>query len=320
MKVSFSNASKCGKELPTCSTCSRLGKACSYPRRSSPTSAILPSNQGPLGQLHQQYPDGDRRLPLEDLQTSRLESEQFQKENYVPSFTAVNHSKQPLVLPPDQQPVMPPESQLQTSSRLPVSNTPKYPIEPAVEEHPGKAASIPSMPPPPKTAVQQMHEQDVVRPLSAPIVDLSRDDPMIMKEVPRRVEENIGHYQTNIAERKAAWKRALNDEWAIARLSRTLIHIRAGDSWDNIIAMDLGSSRDVDDFFARVSRQLGTLIIHLSILLPGNVAKLDKYVVQIKQGDQVAFERMLGILLEGIGRLGVTQPVRYVLAGTASCR
>lgn len=320
MKDSFSNAPQCGKDLPTCSTCSRLGKACFYPRPSSQTSAVLPSNQGPLGQLHQQYPDGDRRLSLEDLQTSRLESGQYQKVDPVPSFTAVNHAKQPLVLPCDQQPVMPPESRLQTSSQPLVSSTPKYPIEPAVEQHPEKAASTPSMPPPPKTAIQQMHEQGFVKPLSAPSVDLSKDDPMIMKEVPRRVEENIGNHQTSIAERKSAWKIALNDDWANTRLSRTLIHIRAGNSWDNIIAMDLGSSRDVDDFFARVSRQLGTLIIHLSILLPGNVAKLDKYVVQIKQGDQVAFEKILGILLEEIGRLGVTQPVRYVLAGTATCR
>jgi hypothetical protein len=109
-----------------------------------------------------------------------------------------------------------------------------------------------------------------------------------------------------------------NKNWATSRLARTLMHIRVGDAWDNMICLEIGSSREVSNFFSRVSRQLGVLIEYLSILLPGNIAKLDSYIIRISWGEQKTFESFLNILLKEIMRLGVTRPVRFVLTGTVT--
>lgn len=307
----MSDTQKCDKELPECSTCSRLGKACAYPGRPSQTSTVAPLNQEPGGRVHQQPSVRESRPLSEELQPHRLESEQYQKESPVSSFTAINHPQQPPVLPPDQQSVDPPESQLQIDTRLATSNPP--------EDHHDSAVSTTSMPPPSKTNLQQMHDQGFGKP-ATPDVLHPDDHLVIVKETQKRVQEQPDNHQTNINERKAAEKAALNDDWAIDRLSNTLVYIRAGDGWDNITSMDLGSSRDVDYFFTRVSHELEEVVVHLSILLPANVAQLENYVAQIEQGNQAAFEKMLDILLEGIERLGAGRPMRYVLAGTATCQ
>ncbi|TLD25774.1 hypothetical protein E2P81_ATG09431 [Venturia nashicola] len=314
----ISNAQKCGKELPSCSTCSRLGKACTYTRRSSETSSTPSLNQEQPGQLPQQIADWDRRLLTEDVQASSLgSSEQYRKEWPVSSFTAVNHAKQPAALLFDIQSVLPPENPQQTPSSLPLSNDPEYILKPAVEQQPEKAISTPSMLPPPKTTPHQAHEQGSVNPTTTDGPNMSQPEKHLV--IVNEAEIEAQTPPTSFPERKAAWQITLKDDWIISRLANTIIHIRAGDSWDNIITMNLGPTQHIDDFFARVSHRLRSTVTHLSILLPGNVAKLENYVIQITQGDQAAYENMLGILLGGIRRLGVGRPVRYVLAGTATC-
>ncbi|RDI89731.1 hypothetical protein Vi05172_g910 [Venturia inaequalis] len=302
------NNVKCSKVKPICWACSHLGRDCVYP--------VEATTQGGLGQLPQQHPDWDRRSPPKEVQTSRLESEQYQKEMPAPSFTAVNHSKHSVVLPPDQRPAMPSESPLQISSQPPASNAPEYSLKSAVEQVPEIAVLTPTISPPLKTTLQQMPE--LVQPTVPAGTNVLRPEKDLV--MVNEVQKYPNNHQFKLAEHNGSWKTASTEHWAIARLSKTTIHIRAGDRWNNIITMHLGSYGHVDDFFARASRQLGSLVVHLSILLPGNVAKLDKYVIQIEQGDQEAYEFMLGILLEGIGRLGVGRPTRYVLAGTATCQ
>ncbi|KAE9989631.1 hypothetical protein EG327_002432 [Venturia inaequalis] len=296
------------KVKPICWACSHLGRDCVYP--------VEATTQGGLGQLPQQHPDWDRRSPPKEVQTSRLESEQYQKEMPAPSFTAVNHSKHSVVLPPDQRPAMPSESPLQISSQPPASNAPEYSLKSAVEQVPEIAVLTPSISPPLNTTLQQMPE--LVQPTVPAVTNVLRPEKDLV--MVNEVQKYPNNHQFKLAEHNGSWKTASNEHWAIARLSKTIIHIRAGDGWDNMNTMHLGSYGHVNDFFARASRQLGSLVVHLSILLPGNVAKLDKYVIQIEQGDQEAYEFMLGILLEGIGRLGVGRPTRYVLAGTATCQ
>jgi len=102
-------------------------------------------------------------------------------------------------------------------------------------------------------------------------------------------------------------------------LGKTLLHIRAGNGWDNIVAVELGSSRYVSDFLEKVSRNLEVSRIgHLSVLLPSGLAKPGNYVVELEWGRQDTFLVLLDILKKAIMRLGVTRPVRYVLTGTAS--
>jgi len=110
-----------------------------------------------------------------------------------------------------------------------------------------------------------------------------------------------------------------NKDWISSRLGKTLLHIRAGNRWDNIVAVELGSSRNVNDFLAMVSRNLEVSRIgHLSVLLPSGLAKPGTYVVELEWGKQDTFLVLLDMLKKAIVRLGVTRPVRYVLTGTAS--
>lgn len=283
--------SKCSKEKPMCWACSRMGRECVYPGK-------------------------DRRLPLEDVQVSRPESKQYQRERTVPSFTAVKNPKQTVVIPSHQRPVLPPENQLRGSPQISVSNDSEYPNKSDSET----PISTPSLPPPPRATVQQMHEP--VHPTVRTGTNLLRPekDLMNLNEFRKTAEAHPSDNQHNFTAPKKSSNLAPNIDWIVSRLASTVVHVRAGDGWDNIISMTLGPSYLVETFFKNVSRQLGTSVTHLSILLPCNVANLDKYVVQIKQGDQVAFKNMLDILVEGIGRLGVERPVRYVLAATATCQ
>lgn len=104
-----------------------------------------------------------------------------------------------------------------------------------------------------------------------------------------------------------------------SRLERTILHIRVGDAWDKIMSIELGSSRYVGDFFEKVSRHLAVgTIENLSLLLPCNIGKLEKYVVHIEAGKQETFLVLLDILQKAIMKLGTTRSVRYVLTGTVT--
>jgi hypothetical protein len=111
---------------------------------------------------------------------------------------------------------------------------------------------------------------------------------------------------------------AYNEDWMSSRLRRTLFHIRLGDAWDNIVTIELGPSRQVDNFLHAVSQCFQVEGIgRLSILVPGNIVKLEKYVIHIEPSRQESFEEFLKVLETGITRLGVTRPLRYVLTATA---
>ncbi|QDS68425.1 hypothetical protein FKW77_010792 [Venturia effusa] len=246
------------------------------------SSANLPPRQGSHEQVSQQMSEREPR-PIE----------QYRKQGPVPSFAAINHPKQPAVLTPSKQAVWLPEGRVRTASPPLGSDPTGNSNQPAGSYYPGKDAS--AVPPNSKNTPQQTHEQSLTK-------------------------GDISHDWSNAAQQGKTWEFGPEDAWAMGRLASTILHVRAGDAWDNIITMDLGLYRDVNMFFIRVSRQLGCIVTHLSILVPSNVAQLSNYVIQIKHGDQKAYTDMVGTLLDAIERDGVKRPVKYVLAGTATCQ
>lgn len=112
-----------------------------------------------------------------------------------------------------------------------------------------------------------------------------------------------------------------NEDWILSRLERTILRIRVGDTWDKIMSIELGSSRHVSEFLGMISRNLAVGTIEkLSVLLPCNIGKLEKYVLHVEAGKPESFQVLLDTLQNAIVRLGATRPVRYLLTGTATVR
>lgn len=104
---------------------------------------------------------------------------------------------------------------------------------------------------------------------------------------------------------------AHTNDWISSRLSRTLLYIRLGNTWDNIITIELGATRTLSHFLDTISQRFQIQGIgRLSILLPGKIVKLDEYAYHIESNNQKSFENVLGILERGIVKIGVTGKMR----------